>query len=250
MPNTSLTPAEQAIIDELKISNPEAYNIICDIQSRYKETIKYGCHEIGNILSLISSTYQLMECKSPYHGQDEYWKQLGEDISCLKNCMWLIGKYRYADTIYPKDTSVGELCRKMYSTLKENMGESAKMIKLTCTVPVEHSVFTDADKIADACLFLCQNAVESVSASDTMSIHPVKISVSEVTKTLVVSVSNPGEEIMNEIRGKMFDAFFSTKDGHTGLGLSIVNKSVSALNGELKYRFYEGMNIYSLELPV
>ena len=48
-----------------------------------------------------------------------------------------------------------------------------------------------------------------------------------------VSVSDNGHGIPEDYRKKIFDPFFSTKDGGTGLGLSICNSIVEQHRGSI-----------------
>lgn len=63
-------------------------------------------------------------------------------------------------------------------------------------------------------------------------------------------VSNPGDPIPEEVREKMFQPFFTTKDvgKGTGLGLSLAKTIMENNSGELYYEHIKGKNIFTMKM--
>jgi signal transduction histidine kinase len=98
------------------------------------------------------------------------------------------------------------------------------------------------------------SAVSEITSPKAMSSPDPKVEVS--TKNLgdqiQITVSDNGPGIPDEIKGKIFQPFFTTKPTGqgTGLGLSLSYDIVKAHGGELKVDSKEGMgSIFKIILP-
>lgn len=109
-------------------------------------------------------------------------------------------------------------------------------------------VMGQEDELSQVWTNLINNALQA-------SNNKCKIVVSAATLPdgmLSVEVENDGPPIPPEIRGRIFDEFFTTKkrgEG-TGLGLSIVSRIVSRHNGRVSCRSVVGSTIFQVILPI
>jgi signal transduction histidine kinase len=55
-------------------------------------------------------------------------------------------------------------------------------------------------------------------------------------KVVILEVTDTGKGIPPEVQKRLFDPFFSTKEGGTGLGLSIAARIVEKHGGALQYQ--------------
>jgi two-component system sensor histidine kinase AtoS len=64
-------------------------------------------------------------------------------------------------------------------------------------------------------------------------------------------VIDDGMGVPEEVRGRLFEPYTSTKEGGTGLGLTIVNQIVSDHGGTVRYadRKPNG-SVFTVELPL
>ena len=68
---------------------------------------------------------------------------------------------------------------------------------------------------------------------------------------VVVTISDNGSGIPEEIRGKMFTPNFTTKSSGMGLGLSIVKRYVENAGGRIWFESESGKGtMFCVELPV
>jgi signal transduction histidine kinase len=66
-----------------------------------------------------------------------------------------------------------------------------------------------------------------------------------------LSISDTGKGIASHEKGKIFEPFYTTKDGGTGLGLSIVHKIVESHNGVIKVESEVGTgSTFTVLLPI
>ncbi len=80
----------------------------------------------------------------------------------------------------------------------------------------------------------------------------VKIQAKVLEKKVIVTVANNGPSIPGEIREKIFQSFYTTKElgKGTGLGLSISQKLIEKNNGKLYLASDKDLTKFVIELPV
>ncbi|MDR2728458.1 MAG: PAS domain-containing protein [Chitinispirillales bacterium] len=93
----------------------------------------------------------------------------------------------------------------------------------------ELHVLVDPEKINQAVINLCLNAVQAMENGGTLSVE-IERDVNE-SRYVSFSVSDTGLGISKENLGKIFDPFFTTKEDGTGLGLAIVKKIIESHGG-------------------
>ncbi len=98
---------------------------------------------------------------------------------------------------------------------------------------------------------LVQNAVDASPVNGT-----VHVTIAEEDDECVIRVDDRGDGIPEELRTRIFEPFFSTKDrtvklGGMGIGLSLVRQSVMAVGGRIAVRDREGGGTeFEVRLPM
>ncbi len=102
----------------------------------------------------------------------------------------------------------------------------------------------DREKIKQALLNLCQNAVEAMSGGGNLTLRGYKRG-----NSVVLEVEDTGVGVPQDMR--IFDVFVSSKRGGTGLGLPIAQQIVSGHQGSLTYasRAEKG-STFRISLPI
>lgn len=80
---------------------------------------------------------------------------------------------------------------------------------------------------------IIQNSIDALSESDKKLI---KIEGKKNENYIIITISDTGEGMEEEILDKIFDPFFTTKTYGTGLGLSLVRKILSYHNAHIKIK--------------
>ena len=125
-----------------------------------------------------------------------------------------------------------------------------------CGIKVEKTL----DENLPKCL-LDQNLIEQVilnlinNASEAMkSVEGVKrIKIGSVVRnnTICVSVADSGPGIQQDLQDKIFDPFYTTKNGNTGIGLSLSSRIIRDHGGSLRVFPSEwGGAEFVLEIPI
>ncbi|MBN1348240.1 GHKL domain-containing protein [candidate division KSB1 bacterium] len=88
----------------------------------------------------------------------------------------------------------------------------------------------DHDKMKQVFLNLLQNAIEAIEKDGRIHIQTAMNEKHEV----VVEIADSGRGIPKEILSKIFNLYFTTKPGGTGLGLSLVHQIISQHDGHIE----------------
>jgi signal transduction histidine kinase len=91
-------------------------------------------------------------------------------------------------------------------------------------------ILMDASKMEQALLNIVRNAVHSISGKGTITISMEKAKKNSVS----IKVRDTGAGIPWGEQGRIFDAYYTTKQNGTGLGLSIANEIILAHGGEIR----------------
>jgi len=94
----------------------------------------------------------------------------------------------------------------------------------------ELKIRTDPEILTDILSNLLLNAIEASPSGGT-----IRVSFQRDDSQAEISVEDEGSGIPEQVRGKLFEPFVSTKSRGTGLGLAIVKKRVEQLSGTVSY---------------
>ncbi|HEY4072866.1 MAG TPA: ATP-binding protein, partial [Herbaspirillum sp.] len=115
------------------------------------------------------------------------------------------------------------------------------------------AVLADRTLLEQVLLNLTRNAVEAMQASDPdrriLNIHANLTYIDGVPR-VVVSISDLGEGISDEVAERLFSPFFSTKAEGMGMGLNICRTAIEFHGGTLTYTHNpEGGTTFRFSLP-
>lgn len=203
-------------------------------------------HEIRNPLGIIRSSAELLKKKIP---GDQTPKSIPdiivEEATRLNHIIT-----DFLDFAKPKDPDfkgcrVDQIIEKNITFLSTQFEENGYHIDME-TDPRIPEIQADSDLLYQSFLNLLINAMQAMPRGG--NIH-VRVSAGE--KTLSIVIRDEGEGISEEILGKIWDPFFTTKEKGTGLGLGIVHKIVEAHHGRIRIENHpEGGAQTTIELPV
>jgi signal transduction histidine kinase len=111
----------------------------------------------------------------------------------------------------------------------------------------------DIQQLKQVLINLVKNAAESLGGDGTVTLRGRKGTRQlrgKVCEVAIIEVEDTGPGIPLEIRGKIFDPFFSTKGDGTGLGLAIASRIIDKHGGNLEFDTQLGKGtIFRIVLP-
>jgi signal transduction histidine kinase len=136
--------------------------------------------------------------------------------------------------------------------LPELLGEVAQLattleleVGVGETVPTAHA---DRGQLRRALLNLARNAVQAASAAGHRGADAVRISARRAGDELLLAVWNRGAEIPPESSGKLFEAFYTTRDKGTGLGLAFVRDIAVDHGGRVDVASADGETTFTIAI--
>lgn len=201
-------------------------------------------HDFNNILSIIDG-YAYMIRKLGKHDTDieSYVERLMQAVkrgSALTSQLLTFGRHKIV-----KDSVIdlGQLVREQEALLRPLMDASVSL-----SLHAEDNIYIDAqdDQICQILLNLCVNARDAITDNGSVLIE-TKL---EDNKACL-RVTDTGCGMTHDVKEKIFDPFFSTKEEGTGLGLSMVYGLVRELEGTIDVNSAPGKGTsFTLHFPL
>ncbi|MCE9611169.1 MAG: HAMP domain-containing histidine kinase [Chthoniobacter sp.] len=155
-----------------------------------------------------------------------------------------------------RDVQLGDFVRMLRPTFDTLRGPRTRLdIDVDDNLP---PVWADASRVKSAVFEIVRNALDSTfHTGGNISIElrpesaPEDATATACARWVSVRVTDDGPGIPDEIRGRIFQPFFSTKKkaAATGLGLTVTAGIVSQHGGVLRYESQPGNTVFQLLLP-
>jgi signal transduction histidine kinase len=182
-------------------------------------------HEVKNPLSAIKSIAQVLrEDKNLHEYERDLGLIVGETDRLNNSVTQLLSFARNApETINP--ANVDDLIRDLLDLFKAQAERIHVTLRVETTTRVEVSGVV-ASAIRDALSNLLLNALQATPAGGRVTID-ARVEHDE----LHITVSDTGSGIVQEVKERIWEPFFTTRQRGTGLGLAIVRKRIEEVGG-------------------
>lgn len=251
------------ILEHFMHENPNAHKVLqAAIDNHYKE-LGIGAHDIKNLISFISSTYQFITHQHPETKNYEFWEDMGNTIRLLTHFMERTSLCRYC--VKPVFDSVT-----IHNILYQLPDEADLLYPDTerdfvfDVEPRPIQVWADPQHLIMALNELISNAFDATQLNDTIFISA---HTNHQESEIQISIANPGAlppiECIDPSQNKtipqsypstsvdiLCQAFYSTKENHAGIGLNIVHNICLTHHGSIKFEQTENMTTAILTLPI
>lgn len=202
-------------------------------------------HDFNNLLQAIANSLAVIRARAAAQADEvrPYLDTAQQAIERGASLTRQLVAFARRQELAPKATDLTALLPGMIRLLERTMGG---LYRIECQPsPGTWPALTDATQLELALLNLAINARDAmpnggsltirtrnvmVAADDTAGDHPVGVSPGHYA---VISVTDTGTGMTEEVRSRAFDPFFTTKETSkgSGLGLSIVHGMTSQLGG-------------------
>jgi len=183
-------------------------------------------HEIKNPLSAIKSIAQVM--REDESLRNEYERDLGlivGETDRLSQSVTQLLSFARKESPAGQPLSVDELVRSVADLFRANAKEQG--IALDCEVKVQAELAgRSVAALRDALSNLLLNAMQATPQGGK-----VELIAAAANGDLVISVQDSGSGVPADLRERIWEPFFTTRQRGTGLGLAIVRKRVQEVGG-------------------
>lgn len=214
-------------MNRLMEHNPEAKKIIEQLLQNHQTIVSLISHEIRNPLTLISSSLQLMEQTHPEVRDFSNWDQTMQDLDFLCQLLSELSAYNNGSTLRYQVFSLQELLRSVAVSFAISL-ENASVSFRSSIDPAIKDYAGDQIKLREVLLNLLKNARESQADEIVLS-----ASSGCDTSGIQISIRDNGCGIEQDQLDQIFQAFHTTKQEGTGLGLSLSKRIIEAHHGTL-----------------
>lgn len=208
-------------------------------------------HEIGNPLNSLSIHLQLLKNqteKLPAMQKVKFRRGLNVIAAETERMDRIVRNFLKATRKPPLRLKMDDLNRLIEETLdllkpeldRKKIGFEYKLDK-----KIANFLF-DRDRLYQAVMNLIKNAMESMTSGGM-----IKIKTSLNDKVAIIQIADQGKGISEDALPHIFDAYFTTKDGGSGLGLMLVYETVAEHGGriEVESKLDKG-TIFTIHLPI
>lgn len=206
-------------------------------------------HEIRNPLSSVKMNLQALRRKV---GDDPAHSELADiattQVQRIEHMLADLLNFAKPLSLSPEDSSFADLVRALPEVVRSNLESAEVTLEIDDRTGGERFRI-DREQLLRALTNLVVNAIQVSPAGARVTVSG-EIAVDD-TATLRVRVADDGPGISDRIRDKLFQPFFTTRDGGTGLGLANVRKIVEYHNGRVGVANRPtGGAVFELDIPV
>jgi signal transduction histidine kinase len=189
-------------------------------------------HEVKNPLNAMTIHLELLKQKlaarAPAEATEPHVDIIAREIRRLDDVVQGFLKFARPEELTLKAVAVGELIDEVLKTLAVEANVSRVTLEAVIDPDVA-DIEVDPGIFRQALLNLAKNAVQAMPEGGklTMSALPTK------DGRVEIRVADTGVGIAPENLAKIFDLYFTTKETGTGIGLSLVYRTVQLHNGDI-----------------
>jgi signal transduction histidine kinase/CheY-like chemotaxis protein len=185
-------------------------------------------HEVNNPLQSVQNCLHLAGREDvPAEKRKEYFDLARVELERLMKTMQRMLDYYRPGSTKMESVDVLELLKHVISLTSQQMGQ--RHIELITELPKSlPAIFAVNSQIQQIFFNLILNAFDIMPGGGTL-----KIRAKSVENGVEIQFEDSGPGIPEELRNNIFEPFFSTKDGGTGLGLTVSYNIVTAHGGTL-----------------
>jgi two-component system, NtrC family, sensor kinase len=202
-------------------------------------------HEVGNPLAAISSVVQLMNRKTLEPEMHERLGLIDEQLRRIQRTLRELVDFSRPVVKQPTVCDAHDIVRSALEVAKYYKRMKGKTIT-TRFSPESATVRVVRDQIQQVFLNLILNALDATEEGGALT-----ISSHLANGTVKIDVADDGAGIATEKQHKLFEAYFTTKETGTGLGLFVCRSLMQEARGRISLcESAPGRTVFRVELPV
>lgn len=215
-------------INRLKQENEQFGFYFDKLEEEQRQMVSRLSHDLRNVLTLLISSFQLMESKHEEVKNFMYWEESMVDVRYMRKFLETLSVYNKAGILNLQSIHLTDLledAKKKVVMSPEYQHSVPVVIK---TALSDDQMEADGIKLLYGLEAIVKNACEAAGEEGK-----VEIMLSENKERYELLIQNTGESMTKEEKEHVFEPFYTGKQNHVGLGASICYKTVVAHNGEI-----------------
>jgi two-component system sensor histidine kinase PilS (NtrC family) len=203
-------------------------------------------HEIRNPLASISGSIQLLRSELALEPSNQRLMEIvAREIERLNAIITDFLAYARPRPLQYADVDIHKLIAGTLDLLANGLPEGSAVTIRSELSPVSLPIMVDPQGLRQVIWNLCLNAVEAMQHRGTLTIRTSVQPISgssfrpsrepmKATQELLIDVVDTGPGMPHEVKEKIFEPFYSTKNGGTGLGLATVDRIIYNHQGRIE----------------
>jgi signal transduction histidine kinase len=204
-------------------------------------------HEVKNPINAIVLHLQLLQGKLRQVDPDtrRHMDIIGSEIHRLDRVVQILVDFTRPRDLHLEETDLRRLLEDGAALAAPDAGR--QRVTVTCELPSEPlMVKVDTDFIKQAILNVVLNGIQVMPSGGQLT-----ISAHQEEETVVTEIRDQGNGIPAEVQDKIFELYFTTKKGGTGIGLAQTYQILQWHYGSVDFESVEGEGtVFRLRLPL
>ncbi|MFC1531763.1 ATP-binding protein [Thermodesulfobacteriota bacterium] len=208
-------------------------------------------HSIRNPLtSVMMRLFSLNRTLDMSPPQKEDFEVISEEISHIDTIVQNFLEFSRPPKLKMQKSSLSDVVDLVLQLLRHRL-ESSNMDVILHRQTALPEIRIDPEQMNEVLVNLIVNACESIEGNGLIDIFEEEGFIKSMGKVVIIRLTDNGPGIMESIKKKVLQPFFTTKEDGTGLGLSIVERIVENHGGRLDLKSKEGQGTtFTITLPV
>ncbi|MCP4153008.1 MAG: GHKL domain-containing protein [bacterium] len=190
-------------------------------------------HEIGNPLNAIKMTISVLKNNIDSFPKEkvlEYIERTFTEISRMEYLLKNLKNFNLFESLTPMDVHFYKFMKSFMSLVEKDLNKKGIHISNNVESDVGFA-HIDPRALHQVLLNIISNAVDAVEDTD---FPEISIDISRINTKIRIKITDNGHGIHYSHQEEIFKPFFTTRGHGTGLGLNIVKKIVTGMEGTIK----------------
>lgn len=210
---------------DLLNSNPAIHNLFNSMIEDFSFSMRELSHELGNIVTLINSSLQIIESSHPEVRSYKYWNSTTEDVKYMIELLSKLSSFNNGDKLNSEPINISQiLCSIISSFITNNCYSHINFISnVDNDIPL---INADPVKLKQVFINIIKNACEA--GSQTISVQ-----LNHDDTNVLINITDDGCGLSPEQTKQIFKPMITFKESGTGLGLPICERIILAHQGQI-----------------
>lgn len=206
-------------------SNPAIRNLFETMMEDFSYSMHELSHELGNIVTLINSSLQIIESSHPEVKDYKYWSSTTEDVKYMIELLSKLSSFNNGNKLNPELTNISQMLNNIINSFITNNCYS----HINFVSNIDNNIpLTNADptKLKQVFINIIKNACEAECQTINIQLH-------YEDTNILINIADDGCGLNTEEIKQIFKPMVTFKEGGTGLGLPICQRIILAHHGKI-----------------